>query len=71
MNSLVHLCSHSFLRYSLSLVLFSQNYSIEIKLICNIVLIFAVQHSNSVMCIYILFQFFSITVYDRILNIVP
>ena len=53
-----------------------KNYSIEIELIYHVVLIFAVQQSNSIIYIYIyiylfFFIFFSIMAYRRILNIVP
>ena len=44
---------------------------IGVELIYNVVLITAVQQSDSVTRIYILFQFFSIKVYYKILNIVP
>ena len=49
---------------------FSLIYFIEVKLIYNVVLISAVQQSDSVIHISF-FIFFSIMVYHKILNIVP
>ena len=44
----------------------------EVQLIYNVVLISAIQQSDSVIHTYIFFFiFFSITVYHRVLNIVP
>ena len=52
--------------------LFKKIYFIEVQLIYNVVLISAVQQSDSVIHIYtFFFIFFSIMVYHRILNIVP
>ena len=53
---------------------FLKIYFIEVWLIYNVVLISAVQQSDSVIHIYIytfFFIFFSMMVYHRILNIVP
>ena len=53
-------------------ILFLKFFSIEVQLIYNVVLISAVQQSNSVIQKYTFFKkFFSIMVYHRILNIVP
>ena len=44
---------------------------VQVELTYNIVLISAVQRSDSVIHIYILFIFFSIMVYHKMLNMVP
>ena len=43
----------------------------EVELICSVVLISAVHRRDSIIDIYIIFVFFSIMVYRRILNRVP
>ena len=46
-------------------------FKINVQLIYNVVPVSAVQHSDSVIHVYMLFIFFSIMVYYRILHIVP
>ena len=51
---------------------FKKLYFIEVSLVYNVVLISAVQQSDSVILTYtFFFIFFSIMIYHRILNIVP